>query len=807
MKNLNIIILALVLSSLIFSVNAQQGFNNSTDDDFEQAFIRLENWGGSPYEIRFKDGSNVDRSGFFQKYKNYFSLSDDYQFKQIREFSDQLNQIHYRYNLYFKGIEVTGAQFILHEKNGIIHYASGHLVHGLEINTSPSISEQFSLQTALTHIGADVYMWENVSNEDFLKKEKQDPEATFYPVGDLVITSGRKKMTSRNMRLAYRFNIFAERPSVNFFVYVDANTGEIINTVDLIHSGDVTGQGMTLYNGSVQLTTDSVAIDTFRLRQVSSGSGIQTFNMQNNPDLGAFNQAIDFIDPDNYFTEPYDQAGVSVHWALEGTYDYYLSKHGWDSYNNAGGLIKAFAHTGIGWFNAQWISSLLYMRFGDGNGSPLVSIDVVGHEFTHGVDQFSANLIYQDESGALDESFADIFGTAIEFYLEGAAGDWLIGEDFGAIRSMENPGAFGDPDTYFGNGWAPLGGGDNGGVHTNSGVQNYWFYLLTEGGSGVNDNGDPYSVTGIGLEDAAKIAFRNHAVYLIPSSEYFDARLGSLNSVVDLFGSFSQQYLSVVDAWDAVGVYYPFSTPTVGASPDPVSFEAEINVDPDTVEIVISNLGLQSLVINSILVTGTHFEITSAPAVPIELTDLLDSFTISIAFMPTEQGLINETLEISSNDPINPIKYIDLSGTGYIINLANTGLFYSSTGSAENGKMLTLDFSNGTGSELGNSNFDELSSLTISSKNNVLYGISSSKNSTDVVKVNAAEGDAYTQFTLDIGDVTGIAFDSSGTLYASQLNGNIYTVDLTNGDYSLVTSVNGMASVLAMTINQITNEV
>jgi len=157
MKKFNTIFVLLILSSLIFSVDAQQGFNNSTEKDFEQAFIRLENWGGSPIEIRFKEGSAVSESIFFEQYRNYFDLSNDYQFVLVQKFSDLLNQTHYRYNLHYKGIEVIGAQFILHEKNGSIHYANGHLVHGLEVDISPLITEQTALQAAINHIGADSY--------------------------------------------------------------------------------------------------------------------------------------------------------------------------------------------------------------------------------------------------------------------------------------------------------------------------------------------------------------------------------------------------------------------------------------------------------------------------------------------------------------------------------------------------------------------------------------------------------------------------------------------------------------------------
>ena len=82
-----------------------------------------------------------------------------------------------------------------------------------------------------------------------------------------------------------------------------------------------------------------------------------------------------------------------------------------------------------------------------------------------------------------------------------------------------------------------------GGVHTNSSVQNFWFYLLSVGGSGVNDNGDTYSVTGIGIADAEKIAYRNLTVYLTQTSNFHSSRAGSINAAEDLFGLGSQQYL------------------------------------------------------------------------------------------------------------------------------------------------------------------------------------------------------------------------------------------------------------------------
>jgi hypothetical protein len=197
------------------------------------------------------------------------------------------------------------------------------------------------------------------------------------------------------------------------------------------------------------------------------------------------------------------------------------------------------------------------MTYGDGssadNFKPLTAIDVCGHEITHGLTSFTANLNYSNESGAMNEGFSDVFGTAIEWYARPAQHDWLIGGDFYVIRNMSNPNAYGDPDTYKGTYWY-TGTGDNGGVHTNSGVLNFWFYLLTAGGNGTNDNGFAYSVSGLGISKSQAIAFRTLTVYLVPTSNYSAARTASIQAASDLYGAASNEVTQTINAWDAVGV-------------------------------------------------------------------------------------------------------------------------------------------------------------------------------------------------------------------------------------------------------------
>lgn len=298
---------------------------------------------------------------------------------------------------------------------------------------------------------------------------------------------------------------------------------------------------------------------------------------------------------------------LDAHWGMQNVYDYYLKTFNRDSYNGLGTMIYQFidayekvgTHSLCNAFASYDINGSGYMVYGLGNGEEMtevVALDVMAHEYTHMVTDFNGHggLEYIGESGALNESFSDIFGCSVEFYTLGDEANWLIGEDimvnYSNLRDMSDPKNSMDglilkadyredlielygkdyydylpdtlqipqPDTYKGEFWADTSDdteeGDNGGVHTNSGVQNKWFYLLCEGGNGTNDNGDAYTVAGIGIDKAQRIAYRNLIHYLTPTASYWDSRNGSLNAAKDLYGENSVEYKAVEDAWYAVGV-------------------------------------------------------------------------------------------------------------------------------------------------------------------------------------------------------------------------------------------------------------
>lgn len=276
----------------------------------------------------------------------------------------------------------------------------------------------------------------------------------------------------------------------------------------------------------------------------------------------------------NYVIASSGHPALDVHWGMEKTYDFYMSAFSRNSYDGNGSVIKQYINPPT--LQSQYNNSpnnanafpapYNFMQYGMGDGQfmkPVVGLDVEGHEFTHMVVANNGNggLPYQGETGALNESFADIFGVCVEFYAN-VNPDWLMGEDImvsaSNLRSISNPNAGGgspQPDTYNGTYWVnPNSSQDNGGVHTNSGVQNFWFYLLCQGGSGTNDIGNAYSVTGIGITQARQIAYRNLTNYLTSSATYMDAYYGSLQAAQDLYGNPSTQYTAVRQAWYAVGI-------------------------------------------------------------------------------------------------------------------------------------------------------------------------------------------------------------------------------------------------------------
>ena len=262
--------------------------------------------------------------------------------------------------------------------------------------------------------------------------------------------------------------------------------------------------------------------------------------------------------------------------------DYYQAIHVRDSFNNGGASMVSIVHIGDDLNNAFWNGQQVV--YGDGDGINIRelsgALDVVAHEWTHAVTDYTSNLIYQNESGALNESFSDQMGTSIEFYADEAftsnctlvgdqptCADWRVGEDVWmftdetkpGLRNMADPAEYGDPDHYL-----ELENIDeiidNGGVHSNSGIPNHAYYLLTEGGSNAGETlvghshaGSGPVVVGIGLGNAQKIFYQAFTA-LSSGATMCAARDATVAMAATLFNNPSQQFTSTTDAWAAVGL-------------------------------------------------------------------------------------------------------------------------------------------------------------------------------------------------------------------------------------------------------------
>ncbi|MEO0896870.1 MAG: M4 family metallopeptidase [Bacteroidota bacterium] len=515
--------------------------------------------------IFIKPEVNLKSQDLITTYKAALGLSQYDEFLLVRSETDELGFRHDRYQLFHQGIKVEYGELIIHSQYNRVVKANGEWLSILGVNTHATITPEEAFQAAIQHLGALDYSWNYPHMEILVKQITKDPAATLYPTPELMVTDSDFKFDDYKPTLAYKLDVHSMSPVEKKEVYVDAQTGKVLKVLDDLHTHDkhshdnVEGTANTLYRGVQTITTSNIPDgDGFRLQETNRGLGtdIATLDMRYGTDP---NVAVDFTDDDNIWSDfliRADRAATDAHFMAEFTHDYFLNTFQRSSYDgNEMGILSYMHYSDPNYFNAFYNG--LFMAFGDGgNGKPLSTPDIFAHEFTHGVTDFSANLIYAYESGALNESFSDIFGNVVEYMVDPGQADWKMGEDTRTIRNMQFPNEHNDPMYYLGRFWHTE-EWDNGGVHINSGVQNRWFYLITEGGQGTDEKGRFYDLKGMGMEKAAAIAYRSLTVYLTGISTYPDARKAAIQAAGDLFGPCSEEFITVVNAWHAVGVGSP----------------------------------------------------------------------------------------------------------------------------------------------------------------------------------------------------------------------------------------------------------
>lgn len=466
---------------------------------------------------------------------------------------------HERLDQYYKGVRIFGGQVVRQMDQGQTVSVFGALYAGVNLDTEPALStaDAVGIVDQLTGVT--------------LGPAKQ-PELMVVPRDE------------GGYVLAYRARVMTGTDIIVYFI--DARTGAIALRYSDLETAVGTGKGVLDDTKKLSTTERSGG---FRALDSMRPASIYTYDMKGN-----LNRVISYLngqillgdsdigsDADNTWTDP---ATVDAHAYGGWTYDYYYKRFNRQGLNGKNMTESAVVHpvrredagtASASVFNLFYLNAFYagdgIMVYGEGLPTTMTvsgyrwnyfsgALDVVAHELTHGVTDYTSGLIYRNESGALNEAFSDIMGTSVEFYFQQVGSgymkaDYLMGEDLtnplAGFRSMANPAAYGDPDHYS---RRYTGTADNGGVHRNSGIANHAFYLAIEGGTNRTSG---LSVQGVGSANRERIEqiFYRAFAQLLPANATFSvARAATIQAARDLYGANSDAERAVTQAWTAVGV-------------------------------------------------------------------------------------------------------------------------------------------------------------------------------------------------------------------------------------------------------------
>ncbi|WP_096187192.1 M4 family metallopeptidase [Evansella halocellulosilytica] len=590
----------LILSSGFVGGGASFAEGNSLKDNDKVRVLDQKGKQGPPSFVsgklseRFANADAKNAKSFIDQNHDFFEIenaADNLQ--EVKTKQDDLGMTHVRLQQTKNGVPVDRHQLTVHfDDENVVTTVNGHFdseLEKLDLNTTPAVNQNDAVQAAKTEVEAA----EEVAFEE--------SELVVYPFED-------------DYYLAYRVNleIHTGTPG-NWYVYVDAHTGEIIDRYDamtgLSHFSEMIDTEVEAAPASAETDRNPIAVDntgefrpargkglgtigveklmnishsgapgegrTFYLADERSSEmdGIYTYNMKNTA-----NQ-IWLYENDNASWKDVEYTGDSSSWEVVGqgpavdahtnsriVYDYFLENHGRNSIDDEGMAIESRVHYGTEYNNAFWSNGIAMMTYGDGDGQqfiPLAALDVTAHEMVHGVTHYNGGLRYRHESGAINEAYSDVFGSIVDDR------SWDIGEDImgeawledgrTALRSGEDPGQFPVNQNY----WAySIDGEGRYPAHMDE-----YYYLPTNidnGGVHVNSSilyHHAYLVSeeyDMGREVVADTWYRTYD-YLHYDATFAEFREALLQSAIDLYGEDSDEYNATLDAFDDIGLYEGWS--------------------------------------------------------------------------------------------------------------------------------------------------------------------------------------------------------------------------------------------------------
>jgi Zn-dependent metalloprotease len=563
--------------------------------------IRLE--GPVAYPLRnLRSASAADHAFSYLDYMRHTLAIDDprSEFRIEASFRDELGQEHLRLRQYFRGVEIWGSEILMHRREGAIDLLHGrYRATPRDLDVVPTLSEEVATNTILSHVARretvqdyDLRLagprFQNTKLVIYYPKDTPGPRLCWYTeVTAHPLSRWAYFLDANSGEVVHRFQLVctlhpnlgeghthpvpnvigrykATNPTSDFrfptSIATEAIAKEAISDFRFPISdfdGPVTAQatdllGVTRTIGTYEVGNEYLMLDASRPMFNAQQSAIPDNPVGGILTLDARDSTVNageafyVVSGSNTWNDP---ATVSAHYNAGICYEYFRSTHGRNSINGNGGTIFSIVNItdedGLGLDNAFWNGQFMFYGNGREAFEPLAgALDVGAHEMTHGVIQNTANLVYQDEPGAINESFADVFGVLVD------REDFQLGEDVvrrssfpsGALRDMQNPNnggsRLGDP------GWQPasvseqyLGDLDNGGVHINSGIPNRAFFLFANQ---------------VGLERAEQVYYRTLSTYLTRNSEFIDLRMAVLQAAEDLYGQ--TEVNAAAAAFDAVGI-------------------------------------------------------------------------------------------------------------------------------------------------------------------------------------------------------------------------------------------------------------
>ncbi|ASW56235.1 M4 family metallopeptidase [Plantactinospora sp. KBS50] len=466
----------------------------------------------------------------------HFGAGQSFTLKNVSTDADGTQ--HVRMHRYYQGLPVLGGDLV-------VHVGAGNTWRGVSQTRTAAPAAAIATAARRNGISADAAAATALAASTATAKTVAGSQLVI-DAGDGVPARAYEVVVS---------GIQADSTPSRLHVLVDATTGAVRESWDAVQTD---GVGNTFHSGTVTVGSTASG-STYQLADATRG-GHRTYSLNGaTSGTGTLVTSSTNVFGDGTLSNSATAAADAAYGAQE-TWDFYKNTFGRLGIRNDGVGAYSRVHYSSNYANAFWDDSCFCMTYGDGSSGwyPLTSLDVAGHEMSHGVTSNTAGLRYIGESGGLNEATSDIFGTLVEFYANNPndPGDYLIGEKLRSsgvpLRYMDKPSKDGSSADC----WSALLRFRD--VHYSSGVANHFFYLLAVGSGASTWGNSPTcnssTITGIGNAKAGAIWYRALTVYMTSTSKYSDARTATLNAARDLYGSGSTEYNTVAAAWSAVSV-------------------------------------------------------------------------------------------------------------------------------------------------------------------------------------------------------------------------------------------------------------